>query len=376
MTCTPITDPSSTRISAEIMSARRLTDEGVLTATDCSEIAAGRCGRKPCVREHIFGDQRPFAQCHASTLVQLPNDTILSAWFGGTEEGHDDVGIWGCRRSRQQWSEPRLIAKVRQEAHWNPVLFCASDGRLHLFFKVGKNTELWQTWTMVSDDKGTVWSQPRELVPGDYGGRGPVKNKPIILSDGAWLAPASVERRELYDVFVDRSIDNGQTWEATDLIPLDRSKVTGTGVVQPTLWESGPGYVHMLIRSSSGKICRSDSKDFGRTWSAIYQTGLPNNNSGIDLAKLHNGTLALAYNPVSGDWGERTPLSVALSYDNGKTWPHRLDIETGDGEFSYPAIVPTAKGIAMTYTWNRERIGFWLGSASRIECQGQPPTER
>jgi len=326
-------------------------------------------GSEPAIHEHIFSDERPFAQCHASTLVALADNVILTAWFAGTEEGRDDVGIWLCKRSAQRWSKPRLIAKVCQEAHWNPVLFRAPDGRVHLFFKVGKIIDSWQTWTTISDDQGTTWAEPRELVSGDRGGRGPVKNKPIILCDGTWLAPASLERGELYDVFVDRSEDTGRTWQATDLIPLDRSKVTGAGVIQPALWESAPGHVHMLMRSSSGSICRSDSKDLGRTWSPIYQTELPNNNSGIDLTKLRNGALALAYNPVSGDWAARSPLSIALSYDNGKSWPHQLSLETDDGEFSYPAIIPTAEGMAVTYTWNRQRIAFWAGSPRDIEHQ-------
>ncbi len=118
----------------------------------------------------------------------------------------------------------------------------------------------------------------------------------------------------------------------------------------------------MLMRSSCGRVCRSDSDDGGGTWSPVRKTELPNNNSGVDLAKLDDGTLVLAYNPVSGDWAGRTPLSLALSTDDGETWTRRLDIETGEARYSYPAIIPTPDGIAMTYTWRRERIAFWTGS--------------
>ena len=120
----------------------------------------------------------------------------------------------------------------------------------------------------------------------------------------------------------------------------------------------------MLMRSTCGYICRSDSQDYGRTWSKIRKTDLPNNNSGLDLARLYDGTLALVCTPVSERI--RTPLSVLLSADNGQTWPQRLDIETDSGEFSYPAIIPTQVGMAITYTWKRERIAFWLGSVERI----------
>jgi len=56
----------------------------------------------------------------------------------------------------------------------------------------------------------SVWSQPGELVPGDIGGRGPVKNKLIKLQNGDWLAPASIETNTLWVCFVDRSSDQGK----------------------------------------------------------------------------------------------------------------------------------------------------------------------
>ena len=315
------------------------------------------------VHEPIF-KKAHFNQCHASTLVQLPNGKFLVAWFGGSLEGRDDVGIWAAERFQGRWSVPRRIAKVRDHAHWNPVLYADSDGRVHLFFKVGKTISDWETWTAVSEDGGWTWSQPTELMPGDRGGRGPVKNKPILLADGSLLAGASLERGGVWNVFVDRSEDGGESWEASDIVELDRPHFEGAGVIQPTLWESEPGQVHMLTRSTCGSICRSDSHDGGRTWTPLYQTRLPNNNSGIDLARLDNGSLALVCNPVPRRI--RTPLAILLSDDNGRTWPRRLDIETEEGEYSYPAIIPTRVGMAITYSWKRAHIAFWMGSVERI----------
>ena len=176
------------------------------------------------------------------------------------------------------------------------------------------------------------------------------------------LAGASLEK-EGWEVFVDRSADRGATWEASDLIARDRSLFTGRGAIQPALWESALGQVHMLVRTTCGRIGRSDSADGGRTWSPLYPTDLPNNNSGLDAARLHDGTLALVCNPVERT---RTPLSILLSSDNGQTWPRRLDLETADGEYSYPAIIPTQVGMAITYTWKRERIAFWHGSVEQV----------
>jgi predicted neuraminidase len=335
--------------------------------------------------EHVFGDLRPFSQCHASTLVALPDRRILVAWFGGTREGHADVGIWAAERTAfgagsdapptrsattptaripsapgTDWSEPRRIAKVADEPHWNPVLFALSPSGddLVLHFKVGARIRDWETWMQRSDDAGRTWSAATRLVPGDRGGRGAVRNKPIRLASGDWLAGASLERWRRWDSFIDRSPNGLDAWQASPLIPIDRKRFEGKGLIQPTLWESAPGRVHALFRSTDGRAHRSDSQDGGRSWSSAYPIDLPNNNSGLDVARLRDGTLALACNPVAGNWAARTPLSVLLSKDNGETWPERIDLETDPGEFSYPAIIETEDGLAVSYTWNRRRIAL------------------
>ena len=315
------------------------------------------------VKDFVFGDKRDFAQCHASTLVRLPDGQFLVAWFGGTEEKNSDVGIWISKGRPGKWNAPVEVAKIREDAHWNPVLQRAANGKIYLYFKVGTEIPYWETWVKTSDDEGKTWSEAYELVKGDRGGRGPVKNKLIELSDGTWLAGASNEINR-WEVFVDRSEDKGKTWQASSYFKIDTTEIKGKGAIQPTLWESKPGKVHMLIRTTGGMIGRSDSDDNGKTWSMIRKTDLPNPNSGIDLARLADGTLVLVYNPDAKNWGSRTPLTMALSHDNGKTWPDQFDLDKGKkgDEFSYPAIVSWGDSVAVTYTWNRQKIAFWKGN--------------
>lgn len=334
--------------------------------TDCAKIVAMRI-------EHVFGDLRPFAQCHAPTLLSREDGSVLVAWFGGTREGHRNVSIWSASRAPAtgdecgiplpgaNWTTPRSIAKVGDEPHWNPVLFARSPRDFVLHFKVGKSIRDWVTWSQRSTDAGETWSEAQPLVPGDRGGRGAVKNKPIQLASGEWLAGASTEVWRRWDAFVDRSPDGLVGWESTAPIPVDRDRFEGKGVIQPSLWESQAGHVHALLRSTAGSILRSDSHDAGRTWSPAFATRVANNNSGLDVVRTRDGLLALACNPVAGNWAARTPLSILFSGDNGETWPARIDIETEPGEFSYPAIIETDAGLCVAYTWNRRRIAVaWL----------------
>jgi predicted neuraminidase len=228
-------------------------------------------------------------------------------------------------------------------------------------------------------------------VPGDDLPRGPVRSKLLLMSNGEWIAPASVETDETWDAFVDISPDRGETWHKHD-VPIDHGQRgnaapceiwTGLaanalwesdaerafqwdGVIQPTLWESSPGRMHMLMRSTRGRIYRSDSDDYGRTWLPAYATPLPNNNSGIDLVGLDDGRLVLAFNPVGGNWGRRHPLSLAWSGDDGATWERPMDLESEEGEFSYPALIAGAGCLHLTYTWNRRNIVYWRIAIEQI----------
>ncbi|MCR4622884.1 MAG: exo-alpha-sialidase [Clostridiales bacterium] len=334
-------------------------------------------------QEYLMEEARPFDSCHASTLVKLANGDILAAYFAGTWEHAPDTAIWLSRRTREGWQAPRKLADFKDVPMWNPVLFDLGGGKVRLFFKAGQEIPIWQTWYMDSVDGGQTFTEPAEVVPGDVsGGRGPVKNKPIRLKNGTILAPASVESADCWEAFTDVSEDGGRTWEKSAPVPMrrvalsatgtantqlihrpyDAHMIFGKGIIQPTLWEDETG-VHMLCRSTSSRIYRSDSSDGGKSWSLAYDTGLPNNNSGIDLAQLSDGTLVLAYNPrenYPGFYkGARTPLSVAVSQDGGNTFTRLCDLEDTAGSFAYPSMIADSEDtLHVVYTWNRERIRY------------------
>jgi predicted neuraminidase len=88
----------------------------------------------------------------------------------------------------------------------------------------------------------------------------------------------------------------------------------------------------------------------------IYPTEMPNNNSGIDCVKLADGRIALLCNPISKNWGPRTPLSLFISEDNGQTFKKELDLETDEGGFAYPSVVESSGCLHIVYTYNRKKI--------------------
>ena len=321
--------------------------------------------------------------CHASTVLALSDGSLLCCWFGGTHEGENDVGIYLSRRTEAGWSQPQLLVNGAA-ANWNPVLFVGADGRLLLFYKQGQQIADWQTWLLQSTDNGETWSEPQELVPGDVsGGRGPVRNKPLRLASGRILAGASTEHG-IWKAFADISDDDGASWHKSAVVQIDglqyqagektaesniavsQQSFYGRGVIQPSLWQSADGSVHMLLRSSEGFVYRSDSADNGETWCSAYALSLPNNNSGLDLVRTAGGVLYLVCNPVAANWGQRSPLSLFQSTDEGASWRRLLDLETEPAEFSYPAIIALGEDIVITYTYKRCSIACVSLSADEL----------
>jgi alpha-L-rhamnosidase len=127
----------------------------------------------------------------------------------------------------------------------------------------------------------------------------------------------------------------------------------------------GNGKLQLLSRTENEVIAQNWSVDSGKTWSEMTATPLPNPNSGIDGVTLTDGRQLLVYNPTGRNWGDRVPLSLALSTD-GENWDRVLDVEPirestdKEGEeYSYPTILQAPDGkVHLVYTWNRKTVKY------------------
>jgi predicted neuraminidase len=300
----------------------------------------------------LIFEKAPFPSCHASTVVEAEPGRLLAAWFGGKDEGAKDVQIWAARSDGEKWTAPEVIGSQPGYPCWNPVLFEAGKRGLTLWYKAGPNPTCWVGFARTSADGGRSWSKPETLPAGFFG---PVRAKPISLKDGAILAGTSVEAGDrtlrVWTPYVDRSTDDGQTWLRSNAFGVPDKP----GQIQPTLFEAADGRVIALMRSMNPhQICRAESTDGGKTFTPAVPTDLPNPSAGIDVVKMKEGDVFLIYNPTPI---ARTPISLARSTDDGKTWAKVVDLETELGEFSYPAMIQSADGkLQITYTWKRRHI--------------------
>ena len=317
---------------------------------------AGCAGRKDLdavgvqvLSEEFIYEEAAFPSCHASTVVET-EEGLLAAWFGGSYESHPDVSIYCASNDGSGWTAPRLAADgvVSDELRypcWNPVLFRLADGRIALFYKVGPNPREWWGEYRLSADEGKTWG-PRTALP--EGILGPIKNKPLAMPDGRILYPTSVEYTpDCWRVFIESSAKDLTDWKTTE---IDNN---GFNAIQPTLFLY-KGKLEMLCRTQEGVLAKASSADFGKTWTPLEDSGLENNNSGIDGVVMKDGLRLLVCNPLRQG---RNKLALLGSYD-GVEWRTLLTLEDQpSGEFSYPAIICRKDGtVDITYTYNRVRI--------------------
>lgn len=318
---------------------------------------------------------------HAANLLVLRNGDVLCFWFSGAAEGQSNVGIVVSRLARgsRTWQHPRLIDRQDGKSYQNPVPFQAPDGRiwlLHTEQDAGQGQANARVLRLLSGDDGRTWSKPEVLfaTPGSF-----TRHPPVLMNEGAWLLPmyvtpsAGIVAGALSNYsLVQISRDSGATWRTC---PIPASN----GLVQPSVVRLGPTAYRAFLRSRFADWIYESSSSDGCTWTPPHPTELPNNNSSIQAIRLHDGHLVMAFNNSSGpsrqhtpQTGPRFPLSVALSSDEGKTWTHVRDLETGRDsssrstqnsrrnlpqEFSYPSLVQLPDGqILVAYTWRRVAI--------------------
>ena len=290
--------------------------------------------------EKVVGPETPGGTYkHPASIEELPNGDLYIAYHGGEGEYDRDTAVFGSRllKGSTKWSQPKPIADTPNRGEGNGVIWQEPGGLTWLFY-VSRYGETWSDSIIkykYSKDGAETWSDP-EIISFVKGLM--VRSQPIQLPNGDFLLP----------IYHERGTDKEHVGEASTSLFARFSKTTKQwsfteeihsrlGNIQPAVVQlddnhflafcrRGGGYGHV----PDGFIVRTESHDGGLTWSPGADTKFPNPNSAIDLIKLRNGHLVMIYN--DSFYGERMPLTMRVSTDNGKTWPHVRNIVNKPGD--------------------------------------------
>ncbi|MGM0169396.1 hypothetical protein IGI39_003712 [Enterococcus sp. AZ135] len=308
---------------------------------------------------------------HAPTLIETKDGGLLCAWFAGSFEGSGDISIVVSKLDpeTQVWSVPETVSKGEDRSEQNPAFFRAPDGHIWLIYtsqlsrQEGKDNMQFTSIIMVqkSRDEGKTWGASEVL----FANEGTFSRQAIqILSNGrwifsTWLCEDSPEGLTNDPTEFQLSDDQGKTWRAVRM-------PDSNGRVHANVVEVATGHLVAFMRSRfADHVYRSESFDFGDSWSVPEATVLPNNNASVSAIKLRSSEVALAYNMNAANnaefgkvtWpGLRNPVVVSVSEDFGKTWPVGRILEAAEGyignenktnnsQHEYPTLYQDRKGL-------------------------------
>lgn len=298
-------------------------------------------------------------------FITLKDGSILFIYsrYTGTSTSDHAPAYLASRVSKdggKTWSQTDQLV-VEREGDMNVMsvsLLRLQDGSIGLWY-LKKNSETdCKPLLRISRDEGKTWSDPIVCITDRNGYFVLNNNRVIQLKSGRLIMAVALHRSEgekwtpkatLYSYYSD---DNGLTWKSSEPVPNNTDITTQ----EPGLIELKDGRLMMFIRASGGKQQLSYSNDQGQTWSHIEESNIASPLSPASIARIpKTGDLLLVWNNnprVEKEWhgGVRTPLTIAISKDEGKTWTHVKNIESDpDGWYCYIAIHFTRKEVLLGY---------------------------
>jgi predicted neuraminidase len=305
---------------------------------------------------------------HSAAALAIPGG-LRAFWYGGAEEGADDVAIYTATYDpvSDNWSREQPIATRASTAQGvnryirklgNPAVMRDAAGRIWLFY-VSVSVGGWSGSAinaMVSTDDGRTWDRPRRLVSSPFFNISTlVKGRPFLYADGSIGVPA-------YHEFAGKFGEVLRIDAQGNVIGKTRLS-HGRYSLQPVVVPRSASEAVAFMRYSGdgpGQVLMQSTRDGGESWTVPVKIALPNPNAAIDAIATADGGLALVFNNRQGN---RDNLSLAVSDDAGTTWRvlHRFEDEPfrlPPAEFSYPWLASEhdGTGFHLLYTWKRSHI--------------------
>ena len=311
------------------------------------------------------GSGSPFMRHnHQPAITWCDNGDLLAIWFSADEENGRDMVVLSSRlpKGKSQWTPSELFFKVPDRNMTGSSLLNDRHGCLFHFNGVEAAGD-WQNLAMamrVSRDNGVTWSRPR-IIEAEHTMRHQVIQGPIVLSDGTLVQLCDAGPGSEDGTSIHLSSDGGASWhDPWDGAPLPHFVEGGTGstiagihagVVQladGSLMAMGRG-IDNAVKDADGKphLPISISTDRGKSWTYLASEFPPiQGHQRLVLLRLAEGPIMLVSftdHPTRTKKSEQGMMMraadgsmqrcygayVALSYDEGKTWPVKRVLSDG-----------------------------------------------
>ncbi|MCI5648769.1 MAG: glycoside hydrolase [Fusicatenibacter sp.] len=251
------------------------------------------------------------------------------------------------------------------------------NGDIGLFYLVRSTYTRMRMYLRRSSDGGKTWGERVLCMPQD--GFFVVNNDRVIrLSSGRILIPAA-RHAAMADHFDGRSDvvffysdDDGRTWKEADTkCSISYTMYCRSGLQEPGVLELSPGVLWSWARTDLGRQYEMFSLDYGEHWSACQPSQFTGPCSPLCMKRGWDGDLYAVWNPIpeyngretdqAFFHGGRSPLVIAKSSDQGKTFTDPIAFETDpDRGYCYCSIHFTEHVLLLAYCAGGEEDGSCL----------------
>jgi sialidase-1 len=290
---------------------------------------------------------------------------------GGGDDAAADLAMRISPDRGRTWSDDRIV--VRHTGGLNVMsvsLLRLASGEIALFYLRKTSREDCRPLMRISTDETRTWSEPTVCITDEVGYYVLNNDRAAQLHSGrlvlpvAWHEGPGHPRDTAGVIMCYLSDDNGKTWRRSKdsfrgLAP-DGKRIT---VQEPGVVELKDGRLMMYIRTNAGSQYICYSPDGGETWSKAGPSVLASPLSPATIKRVPwTGDLVCVWNDHSGvhpyPAGRRTPLCMALSKDEGKTWSRSQVLEGDpDGWYCYTAVTFLEDRMLLAYCAGDKQVG-------------------
>jgi sialidase-1 len=313
------------------------------------------------------GPDSPRNDC--ATIAERADGTLYGVWHkyrpnpaAGSDFGRADIAAKISPDGGLSWTDERRIIPVA-DGDLNvqaPAIIRLPNGEMLIAAMRAHAPDSSSMSVFRSRDDGATWQEEGDIWSRHQGQwlQGGTPSL-VRLRDGRLVLPFhggdghQGKQHNVAGCFV--SDDDGHTWRQTPAV-ID---LPMRGAMEASVTELGDGRLLMSLRSQLGTVMLCESRDRAESWSLPWSSGLTAPESATCLRRIPGSDLLLLiwngiefYEPAHHHFGPRTPLSLAVSADDGRTWNRLGDIEDApDAEFTNVNCMFTRQGDALITYW-------------------------
>lgn len=289
------------------------------------------------------------------SIAITPKGRIWAVWYAGItpdEDANNYVILATSDDKGNSWKETVIIDPDQEGPvrAFDPELWIDPTGKLWVFWaqSIDHDGTVAGVWAITADKPETDdpnWSKPNRLT------NGIMMCKPLVLSTGEWILPASTWRLTDNSAKVIVSSDYGDTWTEKGAVNIPKDV---RSFDEHMIIEKKNGNLWMLVRTKYG-IGESVSSDGGYSWSPLVPSKIQHPAARFFIRRLNSGNLLLVkHGPIDMKTG-RSHLMAFISKDDGETWSKGLLLDERKG-VSYPDGQQIDDGtIYIIYDYNRTK---------------------